>query len=230
LGKKENKGGLESIDFGVVDKKGIPVVSSRHVASVFGKDHKHVLRDIRNIQKDLESFAVQFWTTNFIQNSFKLRGREYPEYLLTRDGFSYLAMGFTGKEAAKFKVEYIKRFNEMEEKILSLQTAKMEFPQLTKAIQEAHEDPQFYHFSNEFDMINRIVLGMTAKKFRELHDIKKGASIRPYLTPHQISMVEKLQRFNIGLITMEPDFQKRKQMLQEYYNRINPAKSITAQT
>ena len=194
---------------------------------MFGKRHDHILRDIKNIRKDTESFAPQFWGINFIESKYKNRGKEYPEYLLTKDGFSYLVMGFTGKEAAKFKIAYINRFNEMEEKLQSLQTAKLEFPQLTQAIQEAHDDPKFYHYSNEFDMINRIVLGMSAKKFREINGIGKGASIRPYLTPHQISMVEKLQRFNIGLVAIEPDFQTRKKMLIEYYNKINPTKAIT---
>lgn len=86
------------------------VVSSRDVARVFGKEHAKVLRDIRNLE-----CSEAFSQANFGLGSYKdAQNQERPEYLITRDGFTFLAMGFTGEKAAKFKEAYIEAFNAME--------------------------------------------------------------------------------------------------------------------
>ena len=90
-------------EFSLYEKCGKPFCSSRQMAETFGRDHNHILRDIRNAMETVSNFAAQFWTANFIESQYKDRGKFYPEYLLTKDGFSYLAMGFTGKKAAAFK-------------------------------------------------------------------------------------------------------------------------------
>lgn len=91
------------------------VVSSRQVAEKFGKEHKHVLDNIREIIK-AENSAL----TYFQENTYKAgTGKSYPEYLMNRDGFTLLAMGFTGKEALQWKLKYIAAFNEMEAKLNS---------------------------------------------------------------------------------------------------------------
>lgn len=191
--------------FGVTEHKGIPVVSSRYVAEIFGKRHDNVLQSITDLKNQV---SEDFRILNFKEASYKdSTGRKLPEYLLTRDGFTLLAMGFTGKKAIQFKIAYINRFNEMESFIKSLSAAKLEFPEFTQAILMAHEEPKHYHFSNEIDMINRIVIGMSAKQFKEASGIDlKVSSIRPYLSTEQIKAIESLQKFDIGLITMEPDY------------------------
>ena len=89
------------------------VVSSRRVADDFGKKHKHVLEAIENIKA--ENSAV---TKMFIESSYKAgTGKNYKEYLLTRDGFSLLVMGFNGSEALEWKLKYIEAFNTMERKL-----------------------------------------------------------------------------------------------------------------
>ena len=86
------------------------VVSSKDLAEHFGKEHKDVLENIRNILV-AENSATKF----FQETSSVYRGREFPFYLMNRDGFSLLAMGFTGKKALQWKLKYIEAFNEMEE-------------------------------------------------------------------------------------------------------------------
>lgn len=86
------------------------VVSSKDIAEHFGKDHKNVLQNIRDILV-AENSATKF----FQETSSVYRGREFPFYLMNRDGFSLLAMGFTGKKALQWKLKYIEAFNEMEE-------------------------------------------------------------------------------------------------------------------
>ncbi|HIX83917.1 MAG TPA: Rha family transcriptional regulator [Candidatus Megamonas gallistercoris] len=88
------------------------IVSSRQVAENFGKEHKIVLRSIREI------LAVQNCATKFYyETSFENRGKQYPEYLMNKDGFSLLVMGFTGQEALQWKIKYIDAFNAMEKKL-----------------------------------------------------------------------------------------------------------------
>jgi len=125
-------------------------------------------------------------------------------------------MGYTGKKALRFKELYIRRFNEMEELIKSLVKARTEFPLLTENIKLLHEKPKPYHFSNECDMINRIVLGKSAKQFRLENNLEKGTSIRPYLTEVQINLIEKLQKVDIGLLVAFPNYEDRKRHLEWY--------------
>lgn len=86
------------------------VVSSKDIADHFGKQHKDVLENIRDILA-AENSATKFYQETTYQN----RGKDYKEYLMNRDGFSLLAMGFTGKKALQWKLKYIEAFNEMEE-------------------------------------------------------------------------------------------------------------------
>ena len=102
-------------------QNGEPVVSSREVAKNFGKEHKDTLESIRQILVAANS-ATKF----FHESSFEYRGRQFPEYFMNRDGFTLLAMGFTGKAALEWKLKYIEAFNEMEKKLAQR-------PQLSRA-------------------------------------------------------------------------------------------------
>jgi Rha family phage regulatory protein len=199
------------------DTKDTVRVDSRFVAQFFEKHHRHVLRDIERITEPNSGLSEKFIRLNFKPSSYKdSTGRKLPCYMMTRDGFTMLVMGYTGKKAMKFKELYIKRFNEMEQFIKTLVTARKEFPLLTENIKLLHENPRPYHFSNECDMINRIVTGMSAKQFRQAHDLEKGTSIRPYLTDEQVRMIETLQKVDIGLLVSVPDYQQRKRYLEWY--------------
>ena len=199
------------------DKKYIARVDSLYVADFFEKNHKEVLRDIRNIAAPNSGLSKEFVERNFALSSYKdKQNQKRPCYYLTRDGFTILVMGYTGKKALRFKELYIRRFNEMEELIKSLVKARTEFPLLTENIKLLHEKPKPYHFSNECDMINRIVLGKSAKQFRLENNLEKGTSIRPYLTEVQINLIEKLQKVDIGLLVAFPNYEDRKRHLEWY--------------
>lgn len=88
------------------------VVDSRNVAQNFGKYHKDVLEAIDNITKAEKSALVFFKKITYqVKGNFK----KYPAYLINRDGFSLLVMGFTGRKALQWKLKYIEAFNRMEE-------------------------------------------------------------------------------------------------------------------
>lgn len=119
-------------------QNGEPVVSSRQIAESFEKRHDHVMRDIEDIMRGLpkNGDTPMFYKTEYIQEQ---NGQTYPMYLMNRDGFTLLAMGFNGKAALEWKLKYIAAFNEMEKKLA-------EKPQLTRsqllatALIAAHEE------------------------------------------------------------------------------------------
>lgn len=192
-------------------------VDSQYVAQFFEKEHKNVLADIRRILAPDSGASEEFGRLNFQPTTYTdVWNRKQVAYMMTRDGFTMLAMGYSGKKAMRFKELYIRRFNEMEAFIKTLVSARQEFPLLTENIRLLHENPKPYHFSNECDMINRIVTGMSAKQFREARGIEKGKSIRPFLSSEQVIMLETLQKVDVGLLLAVPDYAQRKRYLEWY--------------
>lgn len=90
------------------------VTSSLLVAESFEKQHPHVLRDIDALKKDVSNFGEMFFETE-TPDSY---GRARRTYLMNRDGFTLLAMGFTGSKAIQFKLQYIQAFNNMEQQLI----------------------------------------------------------------------------------------------------------------
>lgn len=97
----------------VIMKDQQAVTSSLQVAETFDKRHDHIIRDIEKLQKDLPNFGEMFLLSN-IPDGY---GRSRKAYYMNRDGFTLLAMGFTGKKALKFKMQYIEAFNKMKDQI-----------------------------------------------------------------------------------------------------------------
>ena len=109
-------------------QNGEPVASSREVAKRFGKNHRDVLRAIEDILEGVRKIAqtpkdITAQNCAVTQMFFKSEythpqnHQKYPMYLMNRDGFSLLAMGFTGKEAVQWKLKYISAFNAMEKQL-----------------------------------------------------------------------------------------------------------------
>lgn len=115
-------------------QNGEPVASSRQIAESFGKEHKHVLTAIRQILV-AENSATKF----FHETAFEYRGQKFPEYLMNRDGFTLLAMGFTGKAALEWKLKYIAAFNAMEKQLAQRpQLSRSEL--MAQALIAAHDE------------------------------------------------------------------------------------------
>lgn len=90
------------------------VTTSLQIAQTFGKQHKDVLRDIRRLECSPQFIGRNFALYHYISKLNENVSRKLPMYYITRDGFTFLVMGFTGKVAAKFKEDYIDAFNTME--------------------------------------------------------------------------------------------------------------------
>lgn len=127
--------------------------TSLKVAEYFGKEHAKVVKDIDRIIADCAEMASEQETPKvaslemFRKSTYEVEGqlRKYPMYYMNRDGFTLLAMGFTGRKALKFKLDYINAFNRMEQIILQCENeewraarklTKIEFRRLTDTIKE----------------------------------------------------------------------------------------------
>ena len=107
--------------------RGTPVTDSVKVARVFEKQHKNVMKSIRNILGSAQNLANQKW---FAETTYMdSQGKRQPMFLMNRDGFSLLTMSLTGEKAMAFKVAFIEQFNRMEQAIKELAPATPAIPQ-----------------------------------------------------------------------------------------------------
>lgn len=110
---------------------------------------------------------------------------------------------------------------ELAEARASRERARLEAPALTEAVKYSRaasgKEVKPYHFSNEFDLINRVVLGCTSKKYRSEHGLRATEPIRDTLTPCEIRAVEHMQRLNASLIDVGMPYEQRKAKLYQVF-------------
>ncbi len=199
-------------------------MSTLEIAKLTGKRHDHVMRDTQKMMEQLNIHAPQFW------GSYKTKqGNEYGLFNLPKRETLILVSGYNVELRAKIidRWEFLERkLSEKYNHELLRNVSKVEYKPMTDAIAEAHEEIKPYHFSNEADLINRIVLGCTASKFRKDNDVDKNDSIRDYLTFEQLNCITALQRANTVYIEDGLDFQERKEKLTSLFNRKHKQKLI----
>lgn len=111
------------------------MTSSLLVAKEFAKEHNKVMRDINNLACSQEFRAANFGESSYVSE----QGKEFPMFTMTKDGFSFLVMGYTGKKAAQFKEAYINAFNKMESEIRSSIKPKSQLEILQMSINQLVE-------------------------------------------------------------------------------------------
>lgn len=209
--------------------KNIQTMSSREIAKLTGKNHTHVIRDIRSIIDLIKDDPIMVHELN--QGLTELKdNRDYTkEFILNRFMTELLITGYDVLRRAKV----LHRLVELEQKefnkkvfIATRQDSKTEYKAMGVAIKDAHNEIKPYHFSNEADLINRIALGMTASKFRKHHDIEKDELIRDYMTTCQLDCIVALQRANTVYIEDGLSFENRKEKLTNLFNRKHKQKLI----
>lgn len=186
------------------------------LAEKFNKQHGTVLRAIRNLECSDEFSRCNFALAGYIDE----QGKSRPIYRISRDGFSMLAMGFTGKEAARWKEKFIGAFNTMERHILKEATERNLVRDDTKASikhvgfalvenrAEAGKATPAHIHSNEARMLNTIM--------NELF----GMGDRSSRTKAQLKVLDKLQRMDSHLISKGLPYQQRKVDLHAYGKRV----------
>ena len=181
-------------------------MSSLEIAELTGKDHAKVLIDIRKMLDELGILTSDFSTVR------KVRGKEYDVFNLPKRETIILVSGYSVAMRAAIVDEAARVENERQ-----------------KALQDARarlgkESPP-HVFSNDYDMIYRIVLGLPAKKYKAEQGIDDKTNLRDVLTLEQIKAIEALQRLNQSMHELDYDFDTRKDKLHQVFMR-NHAQSM----
>ena len=201
-------------------------VTSLDIAETFGKEHKHVLRDIREL-----GCSEEFNRSNFGPISYTdSMNRQQEAIVMTRDGLTLLVMGYTGELAMKFKEAYIRQFNAMETalrgKLVEREKGIAVRQALTKAIQQSNEDDRMHGhaYSTYTNCIYKALFGMNANQLREKLGVNKQDNLRDYFSPEELRAVQSMERLVSGLVDCGWEYSQVKDFIQ----RTNTHKMLAA--
>lgn len=189
------------------------VVTSLDIAETFKKEHKQVLRDIREIKCSAEFGRYNFTPTSYIDQW----NRKQPMYYVTRDGFTLLAMGYTGEKALRFKEGYIKQFSEMEKTLIDKERERVKVTTcrlaLTEALQQSVENLHGHSYSLYTDLIYKAVFGKNTRQLRETLKLDKKANLRDFFSVEELRAVQSKEFLVSGLIGCGMSYQQIKTFL-----------------
>lgn len=200
-------------------------VTSLDVAATFGKEHKHVMRDIRELGCSTEFNESNFGLIGYTDTT----GRKQKAYAMTRDGFTLLVMGYTGELAMRFKEAYIKQFNAMEAalqgKFVERQKGIAVRQALTKALQQSTENERMHGhaYINYTNCIYKVLFGMSAKQLRERYGVDHKTDLRDCFTAEELAAVQSMERLVSGLVDCGWEYNEVKAFIQQ-----NNMKKLTA--
>jgi len=193
------------------------ICTSLDVAETFGKEHKNVLRDIREL-----GCSEKFNRLNFEPISYTdTMNRKQEAVVMTRDGFTLLVMGYTGELAMKFKEAYINQFNAMEAalrgKMIEREKGIAVRQSLTKALQQSTEDVRMHGhaYSTYTNCIYKVLFGMDANKLRDKFGIGKKDSLRDCFTREELRAIQSMECLVSGLVDCGWEYEKVKSFIQQ---------------
>lgn len=185
-----------------INKEEVTVVTSLDVAETFGKEHKNVLKDIRELE-----CSEEFRRLNFEQSSYiNTQNKNQPMYYMTRDGFTILAMGYTGEKAMHFKEAYIRQFNAMEKALIGKMREREKGiavrQALTNAIKESQENERMHGhaYSTYTNVIYKTIFGKNANQLRDEYGIGKKDNLRDYFSQEELKVVQSAEMLVSGLV------------------------------
>ena len=190
------------VDVKRVNKAEMTVVSRLDVAETFGKDHKNILRDIRQLECSDEFRRLNFEQSEYLNE----QNHKQPMYYMTRDGFTILVMGYTGEKAMRFKEAYIKQFNAIEKtlqgKLIEREKGIAVRQSLTKALQQSTENERMHGhaYSTYTNCIYKVLFGKNTKQLREEFGIGQKENLRDYLSEEQLRAIQSMECLVSGLV------------------------------
>ena len=202
-----------------ISKMEVTVVSSLDVAETFEKNHRDVMESIRNIESAIST--AEFSALFYLYSYKAANGKTNPMYLMTRDGFTLLAMGYTGEKAMRFKLAYIKQFNEMEKamqgKLIEREKGIAVRQSLTKALQQSAENERMHGhaYSTYTNCIYKVLFGKNANQIREELGIGRKEKIRDYLSEEQLRAIQSMECLVSGLIDCGWGYDQIKEFIQK---------------
>ena len=144
------------------------LTNSLLVAEKFGKEHSKVMRDIENLSCSNEFRAANFGVSSYIS----LQNKKLPMYVITKDGFSFLVMGYTGKKAGLFKEEYIKAFNTMERSLKEIKTPQTYAEALRRLADEVEAKEQIqYQLEQKTEQLDESKEWYSIKRWAKEHNM-----------------------------------------------------------
>lgn len=186
-----------------INKEEVTVVTSLDVADTFGKRHDNVLKDIRELE-----CSDRFRLLNFEESTYlNKQNHKQPMYYITRDGFTLLAMGYTGEKAMQFKEAYIRQFNAMEKaligKIREREKGIAVRQALTNALKESNENERMlgHAYSTYTNVIYKSIFGKSAKQLREEHGIGNKDNLRDFFSEEELKAVQSAEMLVSSLIS-----------------------------
>lgn len=199
-----------------INKEEVTVVTSIDIAETFGKRHSDVLRDIDNLE-----CSEEFTERNFALSSYKdSSGKSNRMYHITKDGFTILAMGYTGEKAMKFKENYILQFNAMEKllkgKFVERQKGITVRHIVTDAIKNSKENERMHGhaYSTYTNVIYKSLFGKDAKQLRNEFEILKSDNLRDCFTQEELQAIQSKEMLVSGLIDCGWGYEQIKEFLQ----------------
>lgn len=221
---KEEKGML--VEMKKLNKKEVNVVSSLDVAETFEKEHRRVLQDIREL-----GCSEGFRQHNFVQSEYlNVQNHKQPMYYMTRDGFTLLAMGYTGEKAMKFKEGYISQFNQMESmlqgRLIEREKGIVVRQAFTRAIKELEANGRMHGhaYSIYTNVIYKSIFGKDAKRLREEYGIGRQDNIRDCFNEEELKQVQNAEMLVGSLIGYGWDYARIKDfILDQSLDRISDA-------
>ena len=199
----------------MIGKVETSIVTSLDIAETFGKEHKRVLQDIRELE-----CSEDFGRHNFVQSSYvNCQNKKQPMYYVTRDGFTLLAMGYTGKKAMKFKEGYIRQFNAMEKlligKIKEREKGIAVRQAFTKAIQQSSENERMHGhaYSTYTDVIYKSIFGKNAKQLREDFGISRKENMRDCFSEEDLVKIQNAEMLVSALVGYDWGYNEIKEFI-----------------
>lgn len=204
------------------------VVSSRQVAEKFEKNHFDVLRTLTAKLQSVNGnrLAQHFFKTAYKDDS----GKSNLMYLMDRDGFSFLAMGFTGEKADTWKLDFIDAFNAMENKLKLIEQQeigriieRMKGEEIRKTLTDAIKENVLesphkrFMYKNYTDLAYKKVFGMNAKQMRIDRGLEKGDSLRDYLSVLELKKLKGAENAIKGFLDMGYSYDEVKGIMSEKY-------------
>lgn len=189
----------------LLNQDGKVVVSSRVVAQDFGKRHNDVLRAI---ESKLENVILRS-QNYFIESTYKVEGnnKSYKEYLMTRDGFAFIVMGFTGSKADEFKLKYIEAFNKMKE---TIKNNKLQLSNEQKAIlqvvQSQTQEERMMALVEYKDIVTKPLVEKIEELKPQADNFKKYMDSDGLITVTEVARIIGINRNEIFRFLREKEF------------------------
>lgn len=214
---------VETVKFGREERA---ACTSLDIAETFGKEHKNVLRDIRELGCSEGFNRLNFEPISYVDSM----NREQEAVVMTRDGFTLLVMGYTGELAMKFKEAYIRQFNAMESVLMGKRVEREKGiavrQALTKALQQSNEDARMHGhaYSNYTNCIYKELFGLNAAQLRDKFGISRKENLRDRFSQEELKAIQSMECLVSGLVDCGWEYAQ----IKEFIHANNTRRQIAA--